>query len=69
MAASKQERQIFAVTGSTGLADRGWSELLRRCRSVPAIEAGIADGAIGQAWNPRAIVAPIVPEIVRHHAV
>lgn len=62
---SKKEWIIFGVTGSTGLADRNWGELLRPRRSGPSLSNGSASSAAGELWRPDAIEEPIEPALVR----
>lgn len=50
---SKQARKIFSVTTSTGLAEYGWSELLRDRRTrTPVIEEGVPESASEEVWEP-----------------
>ncbi|AKU91728.1 hypothetical protein [Vulgatibacter incomptus] len=62
---SKQAKKIFAVTTSTGLSDRGWTELLRPTRGIPAAEKGIPESSGEEAWNARSPAEPVEPEIDR----
>lgn len=49
---SKQAKKIFSVTTSTGLAEYGWSELLRERRHAPLLEEGVPESASEESWEP-----------------